>query len=177
MNKEKEILKQLTNYYETYHNMPSIRELMKLTNYKSTNSIYRYLQKLINDGYLQKNKKNKLEFMINPNYLKDNILSIPVINTKEYLKLEMDNTKEYLGFKMNNDDFKSLLIKRNDYLIIEKTKQLSNDDLGLFLINKQYRVMIYHYLNGFYILEDKNKEILYKVTIIGKVVSIYRKKI
>ena len=61
-----------------------------------------------------------------------------------------------------------------DYLIIEKTNNLEDNDIGLFVINKKYRIMKYFYKDGFYILKDNEVLTLYKVRIIGKVIGVYR---
>ena len=79
---------------------------------------------------------------------------------------------------MDNNNFKEDNILKDDYLIIKKTKNLNNYDLGLFLYNDNYHVMNYIFLDGFYMLSDKkNKEVLNKVQIIGKVVGLQRNKL
>ena len=98
-----------------------------------------------------------------------------VVNTKEKLILKLDIRKKYVGYKIKNDYFNDLYIKKMDYLIIEKTNNLKDNDLGLFVINKKYRIMKYFYKAGFYILKDSEILTLYRVKIIGKVVGVYRK--
>ena len=78
---------------------------------------------------------------------------------------------------MDNNHFKKDNILKNDYLIIKKTKNLNNYDLGLFKYDNEYHVMSYIFLDGFYMLSDNvHKEVLSKVEIIGKVIGLQRKE-
>lgn len=175
--KEEIVYKKIIKYYKENKCIPTIRELLKELDYKSTNTIYKYIKKLEDKGYLKRNKNNKLVIKEEIDLYNNEVTSIMVINTKEILTLNLNKNKKYIGYKIKHDYFNKLYIKKNDYLIIEKTNKLNNNDLGLFVINKKYRIMEYEYIDGFYILKDKEREILNKVKILGKVISIYRKDI
>lgn len=177
MEKEEIILNIINKYYQDYHTMPSIREIMKYTNYKSTNSIYRYLKKLIEKGYLiNNNPKKKLELPCSN--FKNKLNNIKVINTNEFITIKIpDDNKIYIAYQIKDNSFIKYNIMKHDYLIIKQTKKLKDNDLGLFKINNEYLIMHFKYQDGFFILTGKTKEVLYKVNIIGKVVSLFRKNI
>lgn len=172
--KEELIYQQIINYYKKNKYMPTIRELLKELNYKSTNTIYKYIKQLENKGYLIRNKNNKLIIKEEIDLSTRELINITIINTKEVLILNLNKNKKYLGYKIKHDYFKHLYIKNQDYLIIERTNKLNNHDLGLFVINKKYRIMEYEYRDGFYLLKDFELITLYRVKIIGKVISVYR---
>lgn len=147
---------------------PTIRELTKILNYKSTRTVYYYLQKLKEKNYIfQENKKNR-SIIIN-NRLNEKII---VMNTKKIIEINWGNNT--LLFQIKNNYFTEYGILKNDYLIINNKSNIKNNDLGLFIINNQHRIMKYNYIDGFYVLEDNEKEIVYKIKLIGKVVGIYR---
>jgi repressor LexA len=50
----------LTSFYKTNRRLPSYREMLELFDYKSTNAVYRLVQKLIAQGILRKDDAGKL---------------------------------------------------------------------------------------------------------------------
>ena len=91
------------------------------------------------------------------------------------INLFLDKRKSYVAFKIHNDYFTNIGIMKNDILIIEKNKRIKKNNLGLFIIDKKYRIMKYDYKDGFYILKDNEEILLNRVKIIGKVIMIERK--
>lgn len=172
--KEEKVLTEIINYYNDKKWMPSIRYLKNKLGFKSQNSICQYLMQLENKGYLIRNQDGKL-LLSNIEILKEKgIVNLKIINSNEKLRIELSSKKDYVGFKLKDDCFKKYSLLRGDYLIIEKDKKVKNGDLILVCLNKKYRVMSYYYQDGFYILNDSSEEVLYKINIIGKVVSVYR---
>ena len=169
-----ELLNEIQKYYKENNNMPSIRYLAIKLDYKSHNSIYKIMKELENDGYLVHNKDNKKWSLAD---IKNNYIKVKAINDEDYLIFK-NNKKNYLVYKIKNNRFIDKNIVCGDYLIVEKTKKLENNTLGLFLYNNIYHIMNYNYIDGFYILDDGvNKEYLYKVKIIGKVIGLQRGKV
>lgn len=175
--KEEQIYQQITIYYQENKVMPSVRELQKILGYKSPNSIYQIIKQLENKSYLKRNNHNKTVLVDNPILEPTEFVTIKVVNTKETLIFNLNIRKRYISYKIKNNYFNDLYIKKMDYLIIEKTNKLDDNDLGLFIINKKYRIMQYFYKDGFYILKDNEIITLYRVRIIGKVVGVYRKSL
>ena len=110
--KENQVYQEIIIYYKENKYLPSIRELQKKLNYKSTNSIYRIINSLEKKGYLNReNKKRKIVLSDYYNLYKENGVNLCVINTKETLILKLDKTKNYLGFKIRNNYFNDIFIK------------------------------------------------------------------
>ena len=173
--KEEQIFSTIIDYYKYNKSMPSIRYLQKKYSYKSTNSIYRYLNSLEKQNYLTRNANNKriINQNIKENY-ENGLKIINIINDKRKAYLFLKKKKKYLGFIIKNNNFINDSIKENDLLIIEINSKIENSELGLFIINGKYRIMRYFYKSGFYILRDKEEIILNKIKLIGKVILIER---
>ncbi len=174
--KEEIIIRTINHYYQENKTMPSLRYLQKELGYKSSNSISQYLKKLESKGYLRRNKNNRLIIDNSIFHYNENLKNIEIINRKkDYIKIILNKNKDYIAYQVNNDIFKKRGIIKKDILIIEKKKELDNNDIGLFIIDNKYRIMIYNYHDGFYILRDKEELILNKVKIVGRVILIERK--
>ena len=173
--KEEKVFKEIINYYQENKTMPTRRFLQKKLNFKSINSITRYIKSLEEQNYLIRNQYGRI--IINSyNYDNVNIKTINVINTaKELCNILIDKNKKYIAYKFHNDCFKNIGILRNDILIIEVNKKLKENDIGLFIIDGKYRIMKYNYKDGFYILKDNEEILLNKIKTIGKVIMIERK--
>ena len=173
--KEEKILEEIINYYKKNKVMPTRRYLQKIFNFKSVNSITKYIKSLEEQNYLIRNKDNKIILNKHTNE-NTNLKTITIINmNNKHINLILDKNKKYVAYKTHNNYFNNIGILRNDILVIEINKKLKPNDLGLFIIDKEYRIMRYNYKDGFYLLSDKEDILLNKVNIIGKVIMIERK--
>ena len=177
MNKQEErILEEIINYVKENHKMPTRRYLRDFFNYKSVNSITRYIKSLENQNYLIRNKNNNLILNNYSIFYNQNVKQIKIINSNnEQVNIVTNKNEKYIAYKIHNNYFNKIGILRNDILIIKIKKDLKKGDLGLFKIDNTYRVMKYDYKDGFYILEDNEQILLSKVKVIGKIVIIERK--
>lgn len=175
-NKEEKILKEIVNYVMNNMRIPTMRYLQKIFKYKSINSITEYLKSLESQNYLIRNKDGKLILNKDSEKYQSNLKTIKIINAKnKYIKLFLDKNKRYVAYKIHHNYFNNLAILNGDILIIEIKKKLKDNNLGLFLIDNNYRIMKYSYKDGFYILKDNEELILSKINLIGKVIYIERK--
>ena len=173
--KEEEILNEIINYYKKNMSIPSIRYLQKLFNYKSTNSIYKYINSLIQKGYLTKNDNRKLLINNCTIYMDKSLRKIKIINQdNKYIHLFLEKTDNYIAYYVNNKNLVNYGINKGDILIIKRVSKINDNEIGLFLIDNKYRVMKYKYKDGFYILMDKEEIVLYKINLIGKVIMLER---
>jgi SOS-response transcriptional repressor LexA len=171
--KEEIILEEIINYVKKNSRMPTFRYLQKKLNYKSVNSITRYITSLLNNNYLMRNEDGKIILNNYINNYQKNLKAIKVINmNNKYIHLLLNKEDNYLAYKINNNYFSKKGILKNDILIIKKNKKMKDNDLGLFIIDNNYRVMKYGYKDGFYILRDNEELLLNKVKILGKVVMV-----
>lgn len=169
--KELLIYKTIYTFINKNNYSPSIRELCKLLDIKSTKTIYNYLKKLKEKNLIYYDHNKKRTIIINKNINN----KVNVINTKKIIEININSN--HLIYQIKNNYFENYNIKKNDYLIINIEKKIKNNDLGLFIINNEYRVMKYTYIDSYYILEDKTKEILNRINLVGIVEAIYRNKI
>ena len=177
MNEKEEILlEEIVNYVKENNYMPTRRFLQKKLGFKSVNSITYYINLLIEHNYLKRNSDGKLTIDISGINYQKSLKTIKIINMNDAsISLFLNKKKNYVAFKIHNNYFNNLGIIKNDILIIEKNKQIKKNNLGLFIIDKKYRIMKYDYKDGFYILNDNEEILLNRVKIIGKVIMIERK--
>lgn len=170
--KEEQVLHIISDFYKKNKVMPSIRFIQKELDYKSSNSITQFMKSLEKQHYLIRNGQNKL--VLNQITNNENYKTIKIINSNKDISILLTKDKKYIGYSIKNNYFIKDNIIKNDILIIEINKKVNNNDLGLFIIDKKYRVMKYFYKDGFHILEDNERIILNKIKLIGKVVMIER---
>lgn len=170
-NREITIYNEIYNFISKNNYSPTIRELCKILNIKSTKTIYLYLKKLNDKKMITYQPNKKRSIIINKSFNN----KLVVINTNTEMKININSN--HLIYQIKTNNFEKCHLKKNDYLIINIKKKIKNNDLGLFLINNEYRIMKYNYIDSYYILEDNEKEILNSINLIGTVEAIYRNKI
>ena len=174
--KEERVLNEIIIFFNYNKTMPTMRYLQKKLGYKSVNSITWYIKSLLKQNYLFKNSDGKIVIYNESNNYKDGLKKLTIINTKnKFINLYLNKNKNYLAYKIRHNYFNKMGILKNDILIIEINKKLKNNDLGLFIIDNEYRIMNYYYKDGFYLLKDKEELVLYQTKIIGKVIMIEKK--
>ena len=176
MSKKTMVLSEITDYVKRNKTMPTRRYLQNKLNFKSINSITQYIKSLEKENYLTRNNEGKLIVDKSSLFFDSSLKTIKILNTKNaFLHMIIDKNKKYLGYRISNNYFNYLGIIKNDILIIELKKELNINDIGLFIVDKKYRIMKYDYKDGFYILKDNEELLLNKVKIVGKVIMIERK--
>ena len=177
MNRHEEIiLNEIINYLKENQRIPTMRYLQRKLSYKSVNSISEYIKSLEKQNYLIRSTDGKIKLNKYYDKYESGIKIIKILNTKkDYVHLLLEKNDKYVAYKMHNSCFNNLGIYKNDILIINISKKLKNKDLGLFIIDNQYRIMQYNYKDGFYILKDYEELLLNKVKIIGKVIMVEKK--
>ena len=165
--------------YQKTKEMPTIGVLKKSSNYKSYNTIYKYLKQLEEKEYIKLDNKRKKIIYIKK-YLKNNLISnIPIINENEFISLNNSllNIKyDYIAFKLHNNRLNSYCLKNKDILIIEKNLTKLNNKFVLVFINNNYYILKYINKDGFiHLINDKESFVLERFdSIIGKVILTIR---
>lgn len=125
---------------------PSIREIMTALQIKSTSSVHSYLKKLDEKGYIHITTKNKSRAIELPCASRDSFpLALPAVGNisdenmgkdlSEYRTLNsklLSQIKDLFIVKMPDDTLEDIYIRKNDYLIVKKTRKVRKHDLLLY---------------------------------------------
>ena len=198
--KQEKVLKQLKKYIAKNGYTPTVRELCTLTNLKSTATIHVHLDQLAAKGYIRKDKdRNRtIEILVPNEYDKktDTIVSIPLVGKvtagnpieaierpDEYFDVPaslLNPKKETFSLNVSGDSMINIGIHDNDIVLVEKTRVAKNGDIVVAMNEDNEATVKTFYKEKDHIrLQPENDTlepiILNNVTILGKVVGLYRK--
>ena len=189
--KQKNILNFINIFIEKHGYSPSIREICLGVNLKSTSTVQYHIEKLIKSGYLQKNYKKSRAITLNSTNFQNKIPILGEIAAGSLLMAEenvigtvnyhnSDNSSDLFALSVSGDSMIDEGIHEKDLVIIDKSIEIKNGDIGAFLINNsEGTIKFLKNLNGKQYLVPANKN--YKnipvnenIKPIGKVVSLIR---
>ena len=189
--KQKNILNFINIFIEKNGYAPSIREICLGVNLKSTSTVQYHIEKLIKSGYLQKNYKKSRAITLNSTNYQNKIPILGEIAAGSLLMAEenvigtvnyhnSDNSSDLFALSVSGDSMIDEGIHEKDLVIIDKSSEIKNGDIGAFLINNsEGTIKFLKNLDGKQYLVPANKN--YKnipvnenVKPIGKVVSLIR---
>jgi len=189
--KQKNILNFINIFIEKHGYAPSIREICLGVNLKSTSTVQYHIEKLIKSGYLQKNYKKSRAITLNSTNYQNKIPILGEIAAGSLLMAEenvigtvnyhnSDNSSDLFALSVSGDSMIDEGIHEKDLVIIDKSSEIKNGDIGAFLINNsEGTIKFLKNLNGKQYLVPANKN--YKnipvnenIKPIGKVVSLIR---
>ncbi len=154
------------SFYERYKRMPSYAEIMNLLGFKSKNSVYKLINKLVEAGVLDKDDTGKLI----PNSLSQEVkllglveAGIPTVADETSLdSLNLDN------FLIKNRDSSYLLevkgdsmieegIKEGDLVIVEKRNDAKDGDIVIAEVDGGWTMKFFRKKGNSIFLEPANK--------------------
>ena len=170
---------------------PSVREIGKECGIKSTATVYSYLQKLQDKGYLNKatNKKRSVTLA------KSSGVSIPLIGTVTAGQpiFAYENYEDYYTFpcgEFKGDDLFMLRVQgtsmidagimNGDKIIVRRQQTAENGEIVVALVEDSATVKRFYHRNGQIILHPENEalsDMIFEegqVAILGKVVGLMR---
>lgn len=199
-NKQEYVLTELKKYIANRGYPPTVRELCSLTNLSSSATIQVHLDKLQEKGYIKKAKeKNRtIELLVPNEYDKKNesIVSVPLLGKvtagnpieaiempDQYFDLPINlvsNNKEIFTLKVSGESMINVGIYDNDIIIVERCNTARNGDTVVALTDEnEVTVKTFYKEDGYFRLQPENDFmnpiILKNVSILGKVVGLYRK--
>lgn len=179
---------------------PTVREIGAEANLHSPATIHFHLTKLEEKGYIKKNdnKNRTLEILVPNEYLEknDNVVDVPLLGKvtagtpieaietpNEYFSLPTNiiSTKnEVFTLKVSGDSMINVGIYDKDILIVERRNTAHNGETVVAMNNEnEVTVKTFYKENGYFRLQPENDTmepiILKEVTILGKVIGLYRK--
>ena len=179
---------------------PTVREIGEETHLSSPATIHTHLKKLEEKGYIKKDdKKNRtIEILVPNEYLEkqEKIIDVPLLGKvtagtpieaietpEEYFSLPSNliTTKnEVFTLKVSGESMINVGIYDGDILIVERKNTATNGETVVAMNeNNEATVKTFYKENGYFRLQPENDTmepiILKEVTILGKVIGLYRK--
>ena len=165
--------------YKKTKELPTIGILKTNSNYKSYNTIRKYISQLEKKGFIKLDLKREKIIYIKEHLENLPFFNIPIINDNKFIEVSsklLKSNQEYLAFKTENNKLNSYFLKCKDIVIIEKNLNNINNKLVLVSIDSKYYILKYIKKDGFiHLFNDKDSYILSNnIIIIGKVVLLIR---
>jgi repressor LexA len=169
---------------------PSVRDICRDLNYKSTSTVHMYLNRLDTLGYIKKEDGKSRAISVNDDM--PPVTAVPILGTVTAGQpiLAVENFEGYVGYigNPNSDGMFALRVKGEsmidvgildgDMIIAEKTCYAENGEIVVTLVENEATVKRFFRENGHYRLQPENSTmspiIVDEVMILGKVVAIQR---
>ncbi|HIS92647.1 MAG TPA: transcriptional repressor LexA [Candidatus Alectryocaccomicrobium excrementavium] len=189
--KREQILQFIRSEIETKGYPPSVREICRAVNLRSTSTVHMHLRTLENRGLIRRDasKPRALEVL---NGSAPRGRSVPVVgrvtagipilaqeNIEEYMTIPFDVSENnafilnVTGTSMINDG-----IIEGDKLVVERRNSAENGDMVIAMIQDEATVKRIYYENGHVRLQPSNDQmepiIVENAEVIGKVVGLLR---
>lgn len=174
---------------------PSVREIALAVGLKSTSTVHGHLQRLEKRGLLHRDamKPRAMEVVGDPNFVRNNSTAVPVIgrvtagipilaeeNLDEYVPIPevMLGEGEHFILLVRGDSMIEAGILDGDHIVVRKTSEANNGEIVVAMVDDSATVKRFFREDGHFRLQPENHSmapiIVDNVTILGKVVSLYR---
>ena len=149
-------LQKLQRFYEQHNRLPSYAEMLELFALKSKNAIYKLVDRLIESGYLQKERTSKSKSVISPT---SSFLGVPllgrvgasfpsaaeeeladVVTLDDYL---IENRSSSFLLRVTGDSMTGAGIQPNDLVIIERNRTPKNGDIVIAEVDHEWTMKYY----------------------------------
>lgn len=192
--KEQLIYNFIKNYILHNNYPPSVRDILKGTNFNSTSTISSYLDRLEKKGYInKKNGKTRSIEISDKSFYRKDVNLVPILGNVSAGSpiLAEENIEGVFPISSNikyNDDIFVLKITGNsmiekgifhdDLVIVRKQKTCNNGDIIIALINDEATCKIFYKEPDHFRLQPANHLyepiIVDSMEILGKVIGLYR---
>lgn len=192
---QQRILEYIKSEIQTKGYPPSVREIANAVGLKSTSTVHGHLTRLEKKGLLHRDamKPRAMEVIGDPNFVRNATTAIPVVGrvTAGQPILAEENVDEYIPIPdamLGDGEHFILLVKGEsmiqagimdgDYVVVRKQQEANNGDIVVAMIEDSATVKRFYKEHGYFRLQPENPTMdpIYtdEVTILGKVVSLYR---
>lgn len=147
----------LRRFYRSNHRLPTYSEICRIFGYSSKNAAFRLAQKLIDEGYIEKDNTGRL-------LPKGNKLGIPLvgyvqagfpspaqeelINTLSLDEYLIDKPEESFLLQVSGESMIDAGIHEGDLVIIERNREAKNGDIVLACVDNDWTLKYYHRNKG-----------------------------
>ncbi|WP_066496956.1 transcriptional repressor LexA [Abyssisolibacter fermentans] len=196
--KQLKILKFIQNELKTKGYPPSVREICKAVQLKSTSTVHGHLSRLEKKGYIKRDptKPRAIEILDNMTYIhtQKEIIEVPIVGkvTAGLPLLAVENIEDTFPLPMDfigNDNTFILNVKGEsmidagimdgDQVIVNSQRHAVNGEIVVALIDDEATVKRFYKEDDFIRLQPENKLmdpiIVKDVYILGKVIGLFRK--
>lgn len=174
---------------------PSVREIANAVGLKSTSTVHGHLQRLEKRGLLHRDamKPRAMEVVGDPNFVRNSTTAVPVVgqvtagvpilaeeNLDEYVSIPevMLGEGEHFILHVHGDSMIDAGILDGDFIIVRRTSEAVNGEIVVAMIDDSATVKRFFKEGNRFRLQPENKTMapIYadEVTVLGKVVSLYR---
>lgn len=174
---------------------PSVREICTATGLKSTSTVHGHLIRLEKKGLLYRDsmKPRAISVPVDHQMYRSEMINVPIVGrvTAGMPILATENIEDYIALPETmlgkGDHYilsvcgESMIeagIMDGDYVVVKKQETAYNGDIVIAMIEDEATVKRYYRENGHFRLQPENQTmepiIVPDVTILGKVVSLYR---
>lgn len=192
---QQKILEYIKSEIQTKGYPPSVREIANAVGLKSTSTVHGHLQRLEKRGLIHRDamKPRAMEVVGDPNFARNSTTAVPVVGrvTAGQPILAEENLEDYVSIPdimLGDGDHFILLVRGEsmieagildgDYIVVRRQQEANNGEIVVAMIDDSATVKRFYKENGHFRLQPENHtmEPIYAdhVTILGKVVSLYR---
>lgn len=181
------ILTQLKYFYAKNMRMPTYGEMCKLLGYRSKGAVRYAVQKLIQEGILEKDQTGKL--------IPKKLFAIPHLGiiragypspayvqqeSIDFYDLLLTHLQDTFSLTVHGDSMEGALIGDGDIVVVKKGKEVKVGDIVAACVDGEWTVKYFDNLNGQFCLSPANSAypVIYPKTsfeIGGVVVNVIRK--
>ncbi len=188
--KEQKVLDYIKKFKMENGYAPSVRDVCRDLNYKSTSTVHMYLNRLERFGYISKTDGKSRAITFNDEMPK--VTAVPLVGTVAagLPILAEQNFEGYIGYvgesstgelfalKVKGESMIEAGILDGDLVIAEKTCYAENGEIVVALVENEATVKTFYREDGHYRLQPENSTmkpiIVTEVDILGKVIASQR---
>jgi repressor LexA len=191
--KQQEILDYINNYLEDYGYPPTVREIGKAVQLKSSSSVHSQLNKLEELGHIRKSATASRAISVVSS--RQNIIDVPVLgmvtagnpieaieSVSHFFPIPATTVKAsdtLFMLTVKGDSMVKAAILEGDYILVKKTDVCDNGEIVVAMTDdNEVTVKRFFKEKDYFRLQPENDDydpiILKDVTIVGKVIGVYR---
>lgn len=157
----------IANFYKKQRRLPSYREMLKLTGFKSTNTVYKLVNKLVESGFLARDNNNKI--IPGRRFMGLKMLGTVAAGWPSPAEEELADTISFDEWLIKNREATYLLkvsgdsmidagIMPGDVLLVERGRTPKNNDVVVAEVDDEWTLKYYQKRGSQLVLVPANKK-------------------
>ncbi len=157
--------RKLIRFYKRHKRMPGYQEVMNITGFRSKNAVWKLLERLADEGVIEKDAQGKIA----PRNIKEGIKLLGLVEAgfpspAEEELLDVMDFDEYLTpnkencyiLKVKGDSMKDAGIQPGDMVIVERKNTFKPGEIVIACIDGEYTMKYLRKKDGDFFLEPAN---------------------